>query len=80
MARRRNFVIGMVGSGLMMGGGAMALGKMGGVPTTNAALGISNASSFMPAMGTIGGLGMTMGSLRGLQGTMRTRRRRGSIL
>jgi hypothetical protein len=80
MRKRRNFVMGMVGTGVMMGGGAMALGGMGGVPAGNAAQGIANASSFMPAMGTIGGAGMVMGSLKGLQGTMRTRRRKGSIL
>lgn len=74
MKRTRKAVISMVGSGLMLGGGASALQGFGGAVGTNAAKGLANASSFLPAAGSIGGAGMVLGSMGGLRKIMRRKR------
>ncbi len=76
MKKSRKVGMGIFGSGMMLGGGSMALSGLGGAAAGNAGLGLTNMSSSLPAVGTIGGAGMVLGSMKGLENIMKKRRRK----
>jgi hypothetical protein len=49
---------------------------MGGVPAANAAHGLANASTALPTVGTLGGMGMVLGSAKRLESFYKVRRKR----
>ena len=74
MKRTRKTAMGIMGAGFGLGGGAMALGGMGGTAATNAATGLGNMSAALPVAGSIGGAGMVLGQVAGLREIMKRRR------
>ena len=66
--------MGIMGIGLGAGAGASALGAMGGTVAGHAATGLGNLSGALPAVGTIGGMGMVMGQMKGMQHMMKKRK------
>lgn len=58
-----------IGKNILFGGavtsiGASALFKLGNQPALDASTGLGNMASFFPTMGTIGGTGLVLGSLK----------------
>ena len=71
--KARNILGGMYGFGLAGAGGIIGLGHLGDVGgsaasgiTGSTATGISRFGSFMPTIGRLGGVGMTLGLTRDL--------------
>ena len=74
MKKTRKVIGGILGTGVMAGGGAMALSGMGGAVAGNAATGLANMSTALPTVGTIGGMGMVMGSMNQVRKIVKRRR------
>jgi hypothetical protein len=74
MKKTKKLIGGIFGSGMALGAGSIGLSAMGGVPATNTAHGLANASAALPAVGTLGGMGMVLGQMKGMKGMMRRRR------
>lgn len=56
----KNYIKGVVGTTMMGAGGSMALGAIGGVSAVHGQKGIAKATKFMPAMGSVYGVGMVV--------------------
>ncbi len=72
MKKARKVGMGILGSGMMLGGGSLALSGIGGTAAGNAGLGLVNMSKALPVAGSIGGAGMVMSSMKGLGNIMKS--------
>lgn len=78
MKKTAKLGMGIFGTGMALGAGSIGLSAMGGVPAANAAKGLGNASAMMPAMGSIAGSGMVLGSAKRLEDFYKVRGKGGA--
>ena len=69
---------GITGEALFLGGSSLALSALGGSVASSGAAGLQNIGSFLPAQGTLEGVGYVMRASQGLAESVGKKRKRRS--